>query len=79
MGANPNIGSKWNGETPLHMASVIGSIDMIDALLEGGADVSQPRADGMSPNDLHFRFHGSKIESLNSEKVEVAIKASLPF
>ena len=79
LGANPNIGSKWNGETPLHMASVIGSIDMIDALLEGGADVSQPRADGMSANDLHFRFHGSKIESLNSEKIEVAIKASLPF
>jgi len=79
LGANPNIGSKWNGETPLHMASVIGSIDMIDALLEGGADVSQPRADGMSANDLHFRFHGSKIESLNSEKIEVAGKASLPF
>ena len=31
LGANPNIGSKWNGETPLHIASVIGSIDMIDA------------------------------------------------
>ena len=79
LGANPNIGSNWNGETPLHIASVIGSIDMIDALLGGGADVSQTRADGLSANDLYFRFHRSRIDSLNSEKIDVAGKSSLPF
>ena len=79
LGANPNIGSKWKGETPLHIASVIGSIDMIDTLLGGGADVSQTRADGLSANDLYYRFHGSRIDSLNSEKIDVAGKSSLPF
>ena len=59
--------------------SVIGSIDMIDALLGGGADVSQTRADGLSANDLYFRFHGSRIVSLNSGKIDVAGKSSLPF
>ncbi|HCR29222.1 MAG TPA: hypothetical protein DIV79_04305 [Opitutae bacterium] len=59
--------------------SVIGSIDMIDALLGGGADVSQTRADGLSANDLYFRFHGSRIDSLNSGKIDIAGKSSLPF
>ncbi|OUU94499.1 MAG: hypothetical protein CBC35_03960 [Planctomycetes bacterium TMED75] len=76
---NPNIGSNWNGLTALHIASAIGSLDMIDALLEGGANVSQPRADGLPKNGLHFRFHGSRIGSLNSGKIEVAQKASLHF
>ncbi|WP_374408502.1 ankyrin repeat domain-containing protein [Pelagerythrobacter sp.] len=47
-GANPNIADK-NGVTPLAIASNLGFVEGVEALLEAGARVDEPSATGETP------------------------------
>ncbi|MXP48447.1 ankyrin repeat domain-containing protein [Altererythrobacter luteolus] len=47
-GANPNIRDK-NGVTPLQIASSLGFIDGVDALIAAGADVDESNTAGETP------------------------------
>lgn len=47
-GANPNVRDK-NGETPLQIATVVGPLESISALLDAGAMIDETNAAGETP------------------------------
>ena len=72
-GANPNVhckvgiatpaldfGTKVIGETPLHRAAAFGSEEMIQLLVEAGADINATDAHGETPLTWYGRFQRRK-------------------
>lgn len=47
-GANPNIRDK-NGETPLQIATYVGPVESVEALIKAGAEIDAPNAAGETP------------------------------
>ncbi len=59
-GANPNAKDN-NGDTPLHLVSKSGATDMIDVLLDAGANINEKSAqESMTP--LHLAFAAGRPE-----------------
>lgn len=48
-GANPNVREESRGDTPLHYAISLRRDDLVEELLDGGADVNAKNRDGWSP------------------------------
>ena len=51
-GADPDPVFAPNGETPLHIVAASWDAALADALVERGADLTRPRADGRTPYAL---------------------------
>ena len=57
-GADANLAWGDAGEAPLHVAARRWDVPMVERLVEHGADVSRPRADGDTPHKL-AELHGN--------------------
>jgi hypothetical protein len=58
-GAHPNVQHyEWNGNTPLHSAACYGDVEMVQKLLDLGADVNIRRRNGTGSTPLEFAFPG---------------------
>jgi hypothetical protein len=57
-GADPNLAWGHEGEAPLHVAARRWDVPMVELLIQHGADISRPRADGRTPHTL-AELHGN--------------------
>jgi len=57
-GADPNIANN-NGETPLHVAAIKGTVSVIRLLLAAGADPSRIDKQGKTPKEeaIYWDYH----------------------
>ena len=62
-GADPNGASTGNGRTPLHFAAYRGHKDVVQILLDKGADPSRTDNSGCTP--LSLAHHLGKNEIVN--------------
>jgi ankyrin repeat protein len=60
-GANPNVVSGDQKETPLHQAALKGNLALVDSLLKHGADPNAARADGRTSYVLAVRSGSENI------------------
>ncbi|KAF5608303.1 ankyrin protein [Fusarium pseudoanthophilum] len=60
-GANPHLPGH-NGDTPLHLAAILGDIEIVESLLECGVDLHTSNGDGDIPLVFAIR-HGKKSVS----------------
>jgi ankyrin repeat protein len=49
-----------DGQTPLHLASRMGQVDVVRMLIERGADPDSPEQDGETP--LHLAFQSGQVD-----------------
>jgi ankyrin repeat protein len=56
-GANPNAQELRFGQTPMHMAAVLGNEPLLEKLIQAGGRWELTRRDGSSGRDLLRRFH----------------------
>jgi ankyrin repeat protein len=74
-GARPDVMNKY-GETPLHKASYIGNLAMINRLLDAGVNVNAPDRIGRTPLDEPCEDDVKKLlESRGGKRGEVALAA----
>jgi ankyrin repeat protein len=52
LGAQVDLGNKTNGMTPLHILCISGGIDIIEILINNGANINKQDVHGMTP--LHY-------------------------
>jgi hypothetical protein len=57
-GADPNLAWGHEGEAPMHVAARRWDVAMVELLVQHGADVRRPRADGRTPHTL-AELHGN--------------------
>eukprot|EP00941_MAST-03F_sp_MAST-3F-sp1_P003311 g3311.t1 len=86
-GVNVNFQRNTDKQSPLHAAAVQGSIEMIETLLDLGADSSLLNADGKTPFDLSAENNGSdeiqnilrirKPNSSSDEEVQITESKSI--
>ena len=57
-GADPNLAWGHDGEAPIHVAARRWDVPMVELLVQHGADVRRPRADGRTPHTL-AELHGN--------------------
>jgi hypothetical protein len=60
-GADANLAWGDAGEAPLHVAAQRWDVPMVERLVEHGADVSRPRADGATPHTLAELYGNPEI------------------
>lgn len=71
-GANPDLGSGSNCDTPLHQAAAAGAIHAVSLLLEHGANPNERNSEGFTP--LHSLCHASTyLPRVSKEQVVVAL------
>lgn len=63
-GADPNVWSEENRETPLHRVAQHGRLDLVELLLAHGADAGLARADGRTPYVLAVRGGHESVANL---------------
>jgi ankyrin repeat protein len=54
----------FDGNTPLHIAALLGSTEMVSALLEAGADLNLKNQDGETALDAAQRAHRTAVARL---------------
>ena len=69
LGANPNQRAHWQGLTPLHLAAVVGSTNIINELLKAGGDPELKQSRGESARDLLSLFHKIEIPMFSRIKM----------
>ncbi|CAD7948097.1 unnamed protein product [Amoebophrya sp. A25] len=76
-GANPNVGGKYDGVTPLTFAIEGANENLVDLLLQYGADPLLPDLDGDTPADLAVEKLSS-CSSTSAKPVSESRKATAP-
>jgi hypothetical protein len=66
----------FDGNTPLHIAAMLGSREMVEALLDAGADPAAKNKDGETPLDVAQRDRRRKVVRLLENPGVVADRAS---
>lgn len=68
-GANVNIEDSRNGLTPLHFAVQNSKVDIVNYLIENGANINAKTSNGQTP--LHLSVAGGFYKSQNLDKTDV--------
>ena len=68
-GANPNQRAYWQGLTPLHLAAVVGSANIINEILKAGGDPDLKQSRGENARDLLSLFDKIKIPMFSRIKM----------
>lgn len=72
--ANPNPVRKSDGWTPLHLAAMFGKVEVIQLLLESGADSDIKDKSGKTPEDVAKQFKNYQIADLLHRYVQNQVK-----
>jgi L-ascorbate metabolism protein UlaG (beta-lactamase superfamily) len=60
LGAEPDLGQKRTGRTPMHMAALKGYSDIIGLLIEHGAEIKEKDEAGMTPIEYAAKYRNEK-------------------
>ena len=73
LGANVNTKTKYDGDTPLHIAASKDRIDIFELLLNAGADPTIHNNQGLTPIQVACMNHNSKIIEFIQKKLDESL------